>query len=626
MKNIYILLIFALTFSIGNAQNKETKKADKLYEQYEYVDAAKEYLKIALEKADGYVYKQLGDCYYNVFNSKEAEKWYAKAVESQQDAETYFRYAQMLKANTRYDEANIQMRKFANLAPNDQRTKFVTVDAAYVTKLLNSTKLFDLKSIEMNSKYSDFGGYLKDNVVYFTSARNTDRKSDNWNEQPYLDIYKSDYSNGTIAKEATPVADLNTKHHEGTVTISADGNTMYFTRESFFENEFDKVKNVSNNKNRKVSKNYIYQAKKVDGKWGSITSLSLNNVKHNCASPSLTKDGKTLYFSSDMEGTVGKSDIWKVAISTDGTLGTPENLGKNINTEGAEQFPFIADDNTLYFSSNGRNGLGGLDVYQFNSKNPEPVNLGAPVNSEKDDFAFTFNQEQKVAFLSSNRDGGAGDDDIYMASPICLVDLTVLVKDIKSGTIVSDAKVSVVDENNKLLGTGFSNVMGKTLFQAECDKTYSINIQKDGYKDQIFELGKSKGEVTINADLTPVEAVVTETEVILSDVNFEYNKFNITQSGAFELDKLIEVLNKNTEMVIYCKAHTDSRGNDKYNMKLSERRAKSTLQYVLSKGIARERITAEGFGESAPKEICGDNCTEEQHAKNRRSEFIIVKK
>ena len=627
MKKIYIVISFVFCISIGNAQNEDTKRADKLFEQYEFVDAADAYLKIALEKADGYVYKQLGDCYYNVFNSVEAAKWYAKAVETSQDAETYFRYSQMLKANANYELANVQMKKFAELAPNDQRTKFITADENYVTKLLSLAKLFDLKPVAINTKYSDFGAYLKDNVVYFTSARNTSRKNENWNDQPFLDLYKSDYTDGVLAAAASSFDDLNTKHHEGTLTMSQDGNTVYFTRQSFFENEFDKIKNTSNNKNRKVGKNYIYKATKTEGKWGNVTSLSINDAKHNCSAPSLSVDGSTLYFSSDMKGSLGKSDIWKVAVNTDGTLGTPENLGSNINTEGSEQFPFIADDNTLYFSSNGRNGLGGLDVYAFNStKNSQPVNIGKPVNSEKDDFGFTFNQAKGVAFLSSNRDGGMGDDDIYQANPLCVVDLSVIVKDTKSGLVVNNAIVSISDETGTLLGTATSNNTGTVIFQAECDKSYSLNVVKDGYNPQVFSLGKSKGVTSFNAGITPKEAIVTDVEIVLSDVNFEYDKFNITQDGAFELNKLVEVLNKNPEMVITCKAHTDSRGNDKYNMKLSERRAKATLQYVISKGIARDRITAEGFGETAPKVLCGNNCTEEQHGINRRSEFIILKK
>ncbi|TGD58730.1 OmpA family protein [Flavobacterium humi] len=625
MKKIYIALSFVLAISASNAQNKDTKIGDKLFSQYEYVDAAKEYLKLTDKgKADVYVYKQLGDCYYNVFNSVESEKWYAKAVTSPQDAETYFRYAQMLKANKKYDQANAMMQKFAALAPNDNRAKSVQDDANYLTKLLGKAKLFEVSSLGFNSKYSDFGAYLKDNVIYFASARNTARKTYEWNDQPFLDIYKTDFKDGQAGNLAIAVEDLNTKYHEGPITISADGNTVYFSRESFFDKKGVKTQDKKAN----MGKMNIFKATKDGEKWGNVTSVSFNGKDFNTSSPSLSKDGKTLYFISDMAGTLGKTDVWKVAINSDGSFGTPENLGNKVNTEGNELSAFIADNNTLYFASNGRKGLGGLDVYAYDlNTNAEAINLGKPVNSEKDDFGFTFNQEQNTAFLSSNRDGGAGDDDIYLAIPVCNVNLVVSVRDAKTGATLSDAVVSVVDEKKNVVAKGNSNEMGNANFPLDCNKQYFVNVDRNGYSSNVFTMDKSKGgEVALNADLAPIEAIITETEVILNDINFEYNKSNITEQGAAELDKLVAVMVQYPEMVIFAKSHTDSRGDDKYNMALSDRRAKSTVQYVISKGIAKERITGKGFGESEPKVNCGADCTEEQHAENRRSEFMIVKK
>ena len=625
MKKIYIALSFILTLTVSNAQNKDTKNADKLFERYDYVDAAKEYLKLTDNgKADTYVFKQLGDCYYNVFNSVEAEKWYAQAVTKQQDAETYFRYAQMLKANTKYNDATEQMQKFASLAPNDKRTQNINEDENYLNKLLGKAKLFDLHSLEFNSKYSDFGAYLKDNVIYFASARNTSRKSYEWNDQPFLDIYKTDLKDGKVNSLSLPVDDLNTAYHEGPVTISADGNTLYFSRESFFDKKFVKTQD----KKLKLGKMNIFKATKENEKWSNITPVSFNSKEYNTSSPSLSKDGKTLYFISDMPGTLGKTDVWKVAVNEDGTFGTPENLGDKVNTEANELSAFIADNNTLYFASNGKKGLGGLDVFAYDTtKNNEAINLGKPVNSEKDDFGFTFNQDQKTAFLSSNRDGGQGDDDIYLALPVCSLDLITTVHDKKTGAILANATITVVDQKLNVLGNGISNEMGIINFHLECDKTYFLNVDKDGYVGEVIEVEKSKGgEVAMNADLNPTEPIITETEVILSDINFEFNRSNITQQGASELDKLVTVMNQYPEMVIFAKSHTDSRGDDKYNMNLSDRRAKSTVQYIISKGIDATRISGQGFGESEPKVNCGNDCTEEQHAVNRRSEFMIIKK
>jgi outer membrane protein OmpA-like peptidoglycan-associated protein/tetratricopeptide (TPR) repeat protein len=624
MKNIYIVLSFVLTISSINAQNNDTKAADKLFERYEYVNAAKQYLKLTdTGKADEYVYKQLGDCYYNIFNAIEAEKWYTKAVTKQQDPETYFRYAQMLKANKKNTEASTMMAKFSSLSPSDKRATNLVDEEDYLNQLLAKSKLFDVKPIGINTKYSDFGAYLNNGIVYFASARNASRKNYSWNDQPFLDIYKADYKDGKISEQVTIDNDLNTKYHEGTVTISADGNTMYFSRESFFDNKFVK----SEDKKQKLGKMFIYKATKADGKWANITAVSYNNASYNTNSPSLSQDGKTLYFSSDMPGGKGNTDIWKVAVNSDGTYGNPENLGEKVNTEGAEQFPFISSDNTLYFSSNGQKGFGGLDVFALNiAKNTQAMNLGKPINSERDDFGFTFNQTQNVAFLSSNREGGIGDDDIYLATPLCYLDLMVLVRDAKTGATLSDATVIMVDDLNKIVGKTISNPSGIAKFQTECDKPYHLNIEKQGYENGALDIDKAKGEITLNVNLKPTEAIVTETEVILNEIKFDYNKSNITQQGASELDKLVAVMNQYPEMVILAKSHTDSRGKNDYNLNLSDRRAKSTIQYIISKGIAETRISGQGMGETAPKVPCGDNCTEEEHAENRRSEFLIIKK
>lgn len=626
MKKIYIALSFVLAITASNAQNKDTKIADKLYQNYNFIDASKAYLKLNdLGKADTYVFKQLGDCYYNVFNSLEAEKWYSKSITDKvQDAETYFRFAQMLKANNKYSEADAQMKTFATLAPSDKRALAANDDANYLNKLLGKAKSFDVKSLEFNSKNSDFGAFLKNDVIYFASGRNATRKNYEWNDEPFLDIFKTDFKDGKANTTAIPALDLNTKYHEGPVSITSDGNTIYFSRESFFDNKFVKTKD----KKQKLGKMNIYKATNNGGKWENISSVSFNSKEYNTSSPSISKDGKTLFFISDMPGTLGKTDVWKASVNEDGTFGLPTNLGDKVNTEGNELSAFIADDNMLYFASNGKKGLGGLDVFVANlDKDTEAINLGKPVNSEKDDFGFTFNQQQNTAFLSSNRDGGQGSDDIYMALPVCIVDLIATAHDTKSGLTIANANVTILDENKNVVSKSVTNGMGKATFALECNKNYFINVDKDGYDSSVFPMDKSKnGELTINTDLKPTEAIVTETEVILRDINFEFNKSNITQEGAFELDKLVEVLNKYPEMVIFAKSHTDSKGSDKYNMSLSERRAKSTVQYVVSKGILAERITGKGFGESELKVACGESCTDEQNAQNRRSEFMIIKK
>ena len=621
MKNLYIAIAFVISTGLW-AQNKDTEKADKLYARFEYVDAAQEYLKLVDKgKADNYVYLQLADTYFNMFNTAEAAKWYAKATEQKQDAEIYYRYAQMLKANGKYEESNKQMKKFAEMAPSDQRAMAFNENPNYIPRLLDKTKLYDIKASDLSSDKSDFAAVLYGKTVWFTSARNGARKEYGWTEEPFLDIYKADYNDdGTITNAGT-VSELNSKFHDGPVTISTDGNTMFFSSESFKEKVSEKDKKL----NAKFSQIFLFKATKEGDKWTNITALPFNNKEYSCGNPSLSRDGKTLYFGSNMPGSLGQTDIWKVEVKADGSYGTPTNLGKKINTEGSENFPFISDDNnTLFFASSGRQGFGGYDVFRSDlSKSEEAVNLGKPVNTEKDDFAFTFNKEKKVGFLSSNR---GGNDDIFIVNPICGVQVTTVVTDAVSGKILAGASVSVVDDKKNVISTEMSNAKGEVTYRVECNKDHTIQASKDGYEAATFPVAKQDGgDAKVDAKLNPIEMIVKDTEVVLNPIYFEFNKSNVTGEGAFELDKLVQAMKGNPALTILAKAHTDNRGSDTYNLSLSDRRAKSTVQYVISKGIDKSRITGKGFGESEPKVDCGEGCSEEQHAMNRRSEFLIEK-
>ena len=621
MKNLYIALSFVIVSGSVSAQSTLTQKADKLYNRYEYVAAADEYLKLVEKgKGDGYIYNQLADLYYNMFNTAEAAKWYEKAVETNQDPEMYYRYAQMLKANGKYAESNVQMQKFASLVPADTRAISFNENPNYIPRLLDKQKMFDVLAMEVSSDKSDFGAVLYNNQFYFTSARSGSKKDYGWNKEPYLDIYKADYNDDGTVTNALPISQLNSKYHDGPISISADGNTAYFSSDSFRESEFEKDKA----KKLKLGRNNIFKSVKEGDKWGKVVSLPFNSTEYSTSNPSLSRDGKTLYFSSDMPGGSGGVDIWKVAVNEDGSYGTPENLGAKVNTAGHESFPFIADDNTtLYFASSGLPGLGGSDVYQINLASGDATNLGSPVNTEKDDFSFSFNKDKNLGFFSSNRNGN---DDFFKAIPICAVPVTTIVTDATTGAILANASVAIVDDKSNVIATEMSNDKGEVVYKVECDKSYTIQASKEGYESNTFGVTKSKGEaIAVAAVLKPIEVIITETEIILNPIFFEYNKSNITKEGAFELDKLVQVMQSNEKLVVLAKSHTDNRGSDIYNLNLSDRRAKATVQYVISKGIAADRISGKGLGETELKVNCGEACTEEQHAQNRRSEFLIVK-
>lgn len=623
MKKIYISLSLLMAMTVA-AQNKDTESADKQFAKFEYLDAAKSYEKLAAKNKDPYVYKQIAESYYNLFNAKEATKWYAKLIEvkKDQDAETYYRYAQMLKVEGRYEEANKQMQKFASLAPQDQRAVLFNQDPDYLPKLKTQTKLYDEKILDINdAKYADFGGFVTDdNTFYFASTRNTARRTYGRNEEPYMDIYTSTYNANGSLSEPTPLSELNTKWHDGPVSVTGDGNTMYFASESFKEGSFEK-----DTPGQRTGLIYLFVATKEGGKWGDVKAVPFNDKKYSTGNPSVTKDGKTLYFASNRPGSTGGStDIWKVEVLGGNKFGKPENLGKKINTEGRENFPYITDDNKLFFASEGRKGFGGMDIFMIDlNKGTDAINVGLPVNSPQDDFAFTFNNSKNIGFFSSNK---AGKDNLYLATPICGVEAVVTVKDAKTGKVLANATVAILDDKNNVIQTTTADANGVATYNVDCDRAYVIQASKENYLQNSFPVAKSRERVVnIAADLIPVETLIVGDVVQLKDIYFEYDKSNITPEGAAELDKLVQVMKAKPNMVIMAKAHTDNRGSAEYNLALSDRRAKAMAQYVISKGIDTARLSGQGYGESEPKVKC-ETCTEEQHAQNRRIEFLIVKK
>ncbi|MBW2961994.1 OmpA family protein [Mesonia aestuariivivens] len=613
----YLILISLFFSSFLFAQNKNTEKADQLFANYQFVDAIDEYLELVGKgKANGYVYKRLGDSYYKIFNIKEASTWYSKAVQKKQDAETYYNYAQTLKSQGKYEEANKQLDEFAALKPNDSRAITHLKNPNYIPKLSSDEAKFTVEKLTYSSKeFTDFGPVSVGDELYFVSTRNKSNKKDKWSNQPFLDIFKVD-QNGTAEPE--PIENLNTNHHDGPVTISKDGKLMVFSKDGHEQGLYKKGKGRT-----KIAQQGLYLAKKVNGEWQYVKPLSINSSAYSVTHPALSDDGKTLYFASDMPGGLGDTDLWKVSFS-ENSLGKPENLGDKINTPAKEGFPSVRE-NVLYFSTNGKQGLGGFDVFSFDLENGEKAeNMGAPINTAKDDFSFSMDLDNKNGYFASNRDGI---DQLYIAKGICKAELFNLIKDEKTKTLIANAEVAILDEQaNKITSTS-TNTRGEAIFEVSCEQAYQLEITQPGYETKMVTIaqpvdGINKKEIL----LTPEEVEITETEVKLDNIYFEFDKSFITQQGAKELDKLVRVMQKYPKMNILVKSHTDSKGSASYNKQLSNERAQATVQYLISKGIAKERLSAQGLGSTEPKIDCGVDCTDEQDAKNRRSEFIIVKK
>jgi outer membrane protein OmpA-like peptidoglycan-associated protein len=501
-------------------------------------------------------------------------------------------------------------------------------DPNYIPKLMEDMARYTATNMkDLNSEYADFGGIVYGKDFYFSSGRNTKRKKYQWNEEPFLELYKATNVGGTMKNPELVKGDVNTKYHESNAVISPDGKRMYFDRNDYFEGDYDKSEGGINQIN-------LYYAEMIAGKsWSGIISAPFNSDEYSVGHPALSPDGKTLYFVSDMPGGKGNSDIYMTSVNPDGTLGAPKRLGDNINTEGKEVFPYVANNGTLYFSSDAHPGIGGLDVFYADATGNSfgaVHNLGSGVNSPSDDFSYKYNPTTEEGYVSSNRKGGKGSDDIYMIKAIdlpCEVTIDVFVVNEYNKKPISGARVDLYDAKENRLSSKTSDANGMVSFKAECDKEHEVQAVLTDFESNATSVASANDEkVKATIKLKALEQIIVEDKIVLNPILFDLDKYNIKPQAAFELDKVVALMTKYPKLEIAIASHTDNRAKDDYNMALSERRAQATRQYIISKGIKENRLTASGYGESQPRVTCGQKCTEEEHQLNRRSEFTITKK
>ena len=633
MKTKVLLIILLLSGSLTYAQSK---LADKFFENFAYVRASELYEEAVANGDDSqHVLTRLGDCYYNNSNAAKAATWYKKALDKYPNInpEYIYKYSQVQRSLGNYQEAEDYLQKFKERRSNDRRTEFILGDIKIYEELSSMEKVYiEVTNLDINTEYSDFGSFEYNDILYFASGRNTTNKLYDWNEEPFLDIYQVDVTdnNGvkSFAKPGFIMADqVNTDYHEASVAITNDGKTVYFTRDNVNKRnrlDYDK-KGTTHLK--------IYKASLNNGTWKDIEELPFNDDVFSTGHPALSPDNKTLYFVSDrdVEGSFGQTDIYKVSINEDGSYGDPENLGPNVNTEGREMFPFVAKDSTLYFSSDGYLNLGLLDIYKsdvLKESDAKPINLGAPYNSGADDFAFYINSENNTGYFSSNREGGKGSDDIYsFAAYECKQTVTGIARDSKTQEPLNAVSIEIINDAGVIMQTITTATNGAYAYEIDCNQKYSIRGSKPNYKDDVQHfIAGSENNFENNVDLNLIP-LCFGSEIVINPIFFDFDKWNIRTDAQYELENIVSVMRDHPEMVIKIESHTDSRGSDKYNIKLSDRRAKSTRDYLLSRNIAPERIeSAIGYGETQLLNECsnGVKCSKEKHQKNRRSKFLIV--
>ncbi|WP_281323158.1 OmpA family protein [Flavobacterium aestivum] len=642
INNIVYSLILSTLFFKGFAQKTTLAKADKNYDRYAYVDAIDNYEKVA---AKGYrdekMFQKLGNAYYFKAELPKALKWYERlfTINPEQEPEYCYRYAQALKSTGDYAKADQMLEKFNAKNASDKRAVLFTENKNYLEEIKANSGRFQVVDAGVNSEFSDYGSSILGEKLVFASARDTggvSKKVFKWTNQFFTNLYSSEMkSDGEMGKPELFDKKINSKFNESTAIFTQDGKTMYFTRNNYLEGKRGKDANKNT-----LLKLYRASLNKV-GEWVDVIELPFNSNEYSLAHPALSPDEKTLYFASDMPGTLGQSDLFRVKIDADGKYGRPENLGPEINTEGRETFPFVSGDNELYFATDGRPGLGGLDIYvakiDLNGSFYGVQNVGGPINSNQDDFAFFINSKNRNGFFTSNREGGKGFDDIYRfvenKKLTCEQTLSGIVTDLDSGQILAGAKLTLLDNEFKPLQEIVSDEKGYYSFSVDCGKIYYLRSAKDEYqtkeekvktrirsgnKDFPVMLEKRIKQIAVGTDLAKT--------LNIPIIYFDLDKSTIRKDAAFELAKVLVVMQDFPEMKIEVRSHTDSRQTASYNEKLSDKRAKATVAWLVKNGVDSTRIIGKGYGESQLVNHCSDGvkCTEEEHQANRRSEFIIV--
>lgn len=709
MKNMKKLLVIIFVFSIQfiNAQNQELSRAKKFFDRTYYSEAIILYERLAEEKPSQEVIKNLADSYFYTNNLVKAQRYYRLLVKSYNnnlDREYYFRYAQTLKATNSYDDANEVLKEYYTKSTNPEDISNFEKDLKTLENVSAIGKRFEIKNLPINTPNSEFGAVeYKGNLVFAGVKLKPgifDKKF-KWDNETYLNLVEIPLQNINTADSTAHYfsKELKTGMHESNAIFTKDGKTMYFTRNN--------SKNGRKKKDdKKVSNLQIFKAELVEGKWTNVTSLPFNSPNYSVEHPALSADEKVLYFASDMPGSLGSFDIYSVNVNK-GAFDTPKNLGPEINTSKREQFPFASADDKLYFSSDGHLGYGSLDVFvsEINGNTySKPVNIGLPLNSNLDDFAFNINSETKEGYFASNREGGKGSDDIYKFKEIkdlivedCKQFIAGIITDVDTKLALENATVILQDSENKTLNTITTSADGKFSFTAACEASYKVSAFKEKYTNEsvtltldktqdkvndaslalrsldaikleekenaekkrkqelIIEEENKKKEALAAIELKQKEKKAKEAEIVAAEVKknekvkeilekekdvirdkdrliiktdpiyFDYNLWYIRKESKVILGRVVELMNKYPGMIIEIGSHTDSRGNEKFNADLSQKRANSTREFIIQSGIDAKRVSAKGYGESVPIIKCkpDEACSEEEHELNRRSEFVI---
>lgn len=714
----YTLILFLQGFTLMVlAQKSMIAKGDYHFSRLAYKDAAKAYEEALATQDDFLIHLKLAHSYVKLNQPAEIEFWYKKAQESKPlISEDKFNLAVALTKNKKYDEAIYWFEVYKQEKPDDRRALNYLKSLNNLKSFYHDAGQFKIKNLSINSGQADFSPVYYRNGIIFVSGRKQSSWSENlhlWDQTPFLDLYYWEFDNNEIVNFSK---NLNTNVHEGSSTFYQNEKYLFFTRNSYSNGKASESIDG-------IVKLKIYQAQNEGGKWKKIKKLPFCRDDYSVGCPTITPGGKRLYFVSDMPGGVGGTDLYFSDKLENGNWSEPVNLGEKINTAGNEMFPFIHRDKTLYFASDGLGGLGGLDMFEAHfGVNNEVLwvkNLGAPLNSNGDDFGLILDQNKSSGYFTSDRPGGKGHDDIYQVE-LLKKSITIegIVVDKHTRERLPNVRIKVLEEHieHNYLLTDREGYFG---FSIEPEKMYRLVLKKLQYltkKDSLSThnikpgqtitvelvmeradfivnartikknnhmpinesvkvtlLNKTSGDIdSLAADpdgevelslqpnsdyllkaekenyftLTrrfsthglkdpktfefefPMQEIVLEKPIKIENIYYDYDKWYIREDALPELDKIFQLLIDNPELKIELSSHTDSRGEAAYNLELSQKRAESVVNYLVSRGVSSERLIAKGYGESALRNYCGGfvDCDEADHQINRRTEFKVIGK
>jgi peptidoglycan-associated lipoprotein len=637
MKKIISLAIISSTvLLLSSCADYHLRQGNRLFKEYAYSEAIPEYQK-ALRKKSSFT-AELGIAESNrlMNNTVKAEEGYAKVVESSQAEPIHkFRYAQLLMINGKHAAAKPWLEAYLKDNPKDEAAEDLLISCDKVDDLKKDSLRYTVELSKLNSGESNFSPTVYKDGVVFTTDRKGKSKSKgislipsvySWTGRPFLDMYfsKPDKSGGWSTPEALK-GDVNGLYHDGPAAFSGD-TIMYFTRNNYMGRKTklgtDEVVNLK-----------IYESRYRNNTWTQVQEFPFNSDNYSTGHPTLTKDGNTMYFVSDMPGGLGGTDIWMTQ-KVDGKWTAPVNMGAKVNTPYNEMFPSLFADTLMYFSSQGHTNLGGLDIFTMVKRDgqwTDPENIGYPINTSYDDFGVSMTDSAVGGLFSSNRGSNTMLDNIYTFKLNDLhFTLNGIVVEKPTQLPLSDVKIELI---NKATGEVVNNAVtlmdGKFMFKLDRNTDYIVAANKEGYykvSEEVSTVGKKVSEDMNMTLKLEMEKIIVNKPIAIENIYYDYDKWDIRPDAAEGLDKLVTMMKEYPAILIELSSHTDSRGNDAYNQKLSEKRAQSAVDYIVAHGIDKDRIVAKGYGESRLVNRCGNKvqCTETEHQQNRRTEYKVT--